>query len=104
MLNFPIISRIYWTDAKKKCITSIDFNGNYRQIVTKDDVPHPFALTVHEDKLFWTDWSTKAVHGCNKNTGCTKRITIGGYLTPMGIVVYDRKRQPPGMGCSFVVV
>ncbi|KAG8179495.1 hypothetical protein JTE90_027207 [Oedothorax gibbosus] len=88
--------RIYWTDAKKKCITSIDFNGNYRQIVTKDDVPHPFALTVHGDKLFWTDWSTKAVHGCNKNTGCSKRITIGGYLTPMGIVVYDRKRQPPG--------
>ncbi|GIY75807.1 low-density lipoprotein receptor-related protein 5 [Caerostris extrusa] len=63
-------------------------------MVMKDEIPHPFALTLHRDMLFWTDWSTKAVHGCNKLSGCVKRSTFGGYLTPMGIQVYHRERQP----------
>ncbi|XP_055949393.1 low-density lipoprotein receptor-related protein 6-like [Argiope bruennichi] len=88
--------RLYWTDAKKKCITSVDFNGKNRQLITKDEIPHPFALTLHRDMLFWTDWSTKAVHGCNKLSGCMKRSTIGGYFTPMGIQVYNKERQPTG--------
>ncbi|GFQ74800.1 low-density lipoprotein receptor-related protein 6 [Trichonephila clavata] len=88
--------RIYWTDAKKRCIASADFNGEKRQMITKDDIPHPFALTVHREMLYWTDYSTKAVHGCNKLRGCVKRTTIGGYFYPLGIQVYHRDRQPSG--------
>ncbi|GFU58759.1 low-density lipoprotein receptor-related protein 5 [Nephila pilipes] len=88
--------RIYWTDAKKRCIASSDFNGEKRQMITKDDIPHPFALTVHREMLYWTDYSTKAVHGCNKLRGCVKRTTIGGYFYPLGIQVYHRDRQPSG--------
>ncbi|KFM82476.1 Low-density lipoprotein receptor-related protein 6, partial [Stegodyphus mimosarum] len=65
--------RIYWADAKLKLISSMDFEGNNRQVITKDDIPHPYALSVHRDMLYWTDWNTRAVHGCNRLTGCVKR-------------------------------
>ncbi|XP_071041955.1 low-density lipoprotein receptor-related protein 1B [Parasteatoda tepidariorum] len=86
--------RIYWTDAKIKTIESTDFNGKFRQRITKATVPHPYAISLLHDTLYWTDWTTKAIHSCSILNGCVKRTTFGGSFTPMGIQIYHKDRQP----------
>lgn len=48
-------------------------------------LPHPFAITVFEDSIFWTDWHTHSVSSANKNTGAGYRIIHKGMSEPMDI-------------------
>ncbi|WAR02016.1 LRP6-like protein [Mya arenaria] len=67
--------RIYWADAKLNYIHSCTYEGRDRRVIAmkegKDDpsLPHPFAITLFKNELFWTDWSTKSIHTCDKITG-----------------------------------
>uniref|UniRef100_T1J651 EGF-like domain-containing protein n=1 Tax=Strigamia maritima TaxID=126957 RepID=T1J651_STRMM len=102
--------RIFWADGKLNFISSIDFNGENRQAVIKGDLPHPFALTVQGDILYWTDWQTRSIHMCNKRTGTQRRTILGNTLTPMDIHAYSAQRQPKAVtpcdknngGCSHL--
>lgn len=102
--------RVYWADAKLKFISSIDFDGNHRAIVVSGNLPHPFALTLYGDMLYWTDWTTKSIHSCNKKDGTQRKTIVGGNLSPMDIHAYAKDRQPTGKtkcsdkngGCSHL--
>nr|AVT42511.1 Wnt co-receptor arrow [Lithobius atkinsoni] len=102
--------RIYWADAKLNFISSINFDGSGRQTVIKGDMPHPFALTLHGDMLYWTDWQTRSIHMCNKKTGVCRKPILANTLTPMDIHVFSDGRQLPGetpcdnnnAGCSHL--
>lgn len=92
--------RIYWADAKLRFISSMDYDGAGRAVVIQGSLPHPFALTVHGDTLYWTDWQAKAVQSCSKLTGTHKRIVLSGDLEPMDIHAYGPLRQPSGDSSS----
>jgi hypothetical protein len=34
-----------------------DLDGSNRHIVLQGKVPHPFAMTIFEDWVYWTDWN-----------------------------------------------
>lgn len=59
----------------------------------KGELPHPFALTLYEDTLFWTDWNTHSIHSCRKQTGTEKRTVHSDIFSPMDIHVFSPKRQ-----------
>lgn len=61
--------------------------------MVKDDLPHPFALTLYEDTLFWTDWNTHSIHSCSKRTGGEQRVVHANIFSPMDIHVFSEKRQ-----------
>lgn len=62
--------RIYWADAHLDYIASADLEGRHKHIVLSgENVPHVFALTLFDDELFWTDWNLKAIVKSNKFTG-----------------------------------
>ncbi|XP_054165416.1 low-density lipoprotein receptor-related protein 6-like [Oppia nitens] len=86
--------RVYWAEAKFNFISSMDFSGSNQKVVVSDNMPHPFAITMIHDIIYWTDWTTKAIHSFNKNTRQRRRI-ISGQLSPMGIHVYSSQRQLP---------
>lgn len=65
-----------------------------REVVVKGELPHPFALTLYEDTLFWTDWNTHSIHSCRKQTGGEKRTVHSDIFSPMDIHVFSPKRQP----------
>jgi low density lipoprotein receptor-related protein 5/6 len=71
----------------------MDFSGSNRKVVVHGNLPHPFALTLLGDVIYWTDWSTRAIHACNKNTGSRRRQILSGQLSPMDIHVYSAARQ-----------
>ncbi|GIY65557.1 low-density lipoprotein receptor-related protein 4, partial [Caerostris extrusa] len=58
------------------------------------DLPHPFAITVFEDHLFWTDWQTKSIHRANKFTGRNATTLHTKLHFPMDLIVVHPLRQP----------
>lgn len=96
--------QLYWVDAKMHIIGSSDLEGrNYKRILkTHRNLGHPFAITVFEDYLYWTDWMSNAVHRISK-FGHDNVSTIALDLkTPMDIHVYHIYRQPFCKLCSVV--
>ncbi|XP_059167881.1 low-density lipoprotein receptor-related protein 5-like [Physella acuta] len=90
--------RLYWVDGNLQTVSSCNFEGEDRKIILDN---HPilkrlFSITLFGDNLFWTDWTSNAVHKVNK-FGKESAITIAANLSqPMGIQVYHISRQPIG--------
>ena len=59
-------------------------------------LPHPFALTLFEDELYWTDWTTKSINKANKFTGNDVETVHNRLHYPMDIHTFHPQRQPPG--------
>ncbi|RWS31707.1 low-density lipoprotein receptor-related protein 4-like protein [Leptotrombidium deliense] len=100
--------RIYWVDAKHHVIESSNLDGTDRKSVIEGNLPHPFAVTVFEDNIYWTDWHTKSIHSAIKMTGGDVKIVHGKLHFPMDILVLHPLRQPEvsdrcaGNECSHI--
>lgn len=77
-----------------------------RETVVEGTLTHPFALTLSDETLYWTDWQTRSIHACNKHTGDKRREILSAIHSPMDIQVLAQKRQPncesapnPGSWC-----
>lgn len=89
-----IADKIYWADAKHNVIETAKFDGTERKKVITKGLPHPFALTIFEDAIYWTDWHTKAIATANKITGAGFRTIHSHLHFPMDIHSYHPQRQP----------
>nr|CAB3263508.1 LRP5/6 low-density lipoprotein receptor-related protein 6 [Phallusia mammillata] len=59
---------------------------------------HPFAITLYEEYIYWTDWETDSVHYMAKNGTGLPAVVKGnwqGDLYPNDLQVYNPKRQKP---------
>lgn len=92
-IDFPG-RKIYWADAKHHVIECSNFDGGDRRKVLSTHLPHPFALTIFEDQIYWTDWSTKSISTANKVTGKGYRIMHEGLHFPMDIHSFHSASQP----------
>uniref|UniRef100_A0A8C7YW91 Low-density lipoprotein receptor-related protein 5 n=1 Tax=Oryzias sinensis TaxID=183150 RepID=A0A8C7YW91_9TELE len=86
--------KLYWADAKLSFIHRANLDGSAREAVVEGTLTHPFALTLSNETLFWTDWQTHSIHACNKHRGDKTREILGGIYSPMGIQVLESYRQP----------
>ncbi|XP_028584444.2 low-density lipoprotein receptor-related protein 6 isoform X3 [Podarcis muralis] len=107
--------KLYWTDSETNRIEVSNLDGSLRKVlfwqeldqpraialdpargqaVIKGSLPHPFALTLFEDTLYWTDWTTRSVLACNKYTGENLREIHSNIFSPMDIHVFNQQRQP----------
>ena len=91
-------SRLYWLDAhsSRSCVASSDLNGKNRQKIVSGSLPHPFAITVFGDRVYWTDWETKSIHFCLKKNGDGKLLVKDKIEGLMDVQVFEQKRQPEG--------
>ncbi|XP_072376430.1 low-density lipoprotein receptor-related protein 4 [Diabrotica undecimpunctata] len=87
-------NQIYWADAKHNVIETSNFDGILRKKVISKGLPHPFAITIFEDAIFWTDWHTKSISTANKITGAGLRPLHSQLHFPMDIHSYHPQRQP----------
>uniref|UniRef100_W5KCE8 Low density lipoprotein receptor-related protein 5 n=1 Tax=Astyanax mexicanus TaxID=7994 RepID=W5KCE8_ASTMX len=86
--------KLYWADAKLSFIHRANLDGTARETVVEGTLTHPFALTLFEETLYWTDWQTRSIHACNKHTGDNRREILNGIYSPMDIQVLGQERQP----------
>lgn len=69
--------RIYWVDAKLDYVASSDYDGQGLTYIlqSEDHAPHPFALGVFKDFIFYDDWNLQKIFLISK-TNQTHRKTI----------------------------
>lgn len=87
--------RLYWIDAKTHQIGSSDLEGNNRKIILRGHtyLGHPFAITVFEDYLYWSDWPSESVRRFNKFQHGEVETIAQGLNYPMDIHIYHKYRQ-----------
>ena len=69
------MNRVYWTDAQRDSIETVDIHGFDRRVVVKD-VYHPFGIVVFEDTVYWSDWHDYKLYSCNKFTGKDIKVLL----------------------------
>ena len=72
---------------------------------------HPFAVTVADDILFWSDWATNKIYATHKEHGDSEDghfMEIAAFLdTPYGIEALQETRQPSGnltLNCISIII
>ncbi|XP_060033733.1 low-density lipoprotein receptor-related protein 2 [Erinaceus europaeus] len=85
---------LYWTDAHLGYIEYSDLEGRHRHTVYDRVLPHPFAITIFGDTVYWTDWNTKTVEKGNKYDGSQREVLVNTTHKPYDIHVYHPYRQP----------
>lgn len=96
--------RIYWSDIDLDRLEYSSFDGSGRSVVETEasGLLHPFALTVANDLLFWTDWVTNSVYATHKVHGSSDTIgyfaVVATFLSdPYGIEALLENRQQQGI-------
>ena len=95
--------RIYWSDAGQQRLEYSNFDGSERTVVETagTGLVSPFAVTVVDDILFWSDWETNKIyathkeHGALENEGYFSEI-VTFLHTPYGIKALRSDLQPQG--------
>ncbi|XP_023030772.1 low-density lipoprotein receptor-related protein 1 [Drosophila willistoni] len=88
--------RVYWVDAKSDSISSTKYDGSEHHVVlrNKEILSHPFAISVFENYVYWTDWRTTSVIRANKWNGSDVEVLQRTQSQPFGIQVLHSSRQP----------
>ncbi|KAK0423803.1 hypothetical protein QR680_008338 [Steinernema hermaphroditum] len=91
-----IAERIYWIDAKSDSIYTATYDGKDLRLVLRDIVhlAHPFAVSVFENYVYWTDWRVTAIYRANKWNGSHVALIESSPSQPFDMKVVHRTRQP----------
>ncbi|XP_053385857.1 low-density lipoprotein receptor-related protein 2-like [Mercenaria mercenaria] len=100
---------LWWADAHLDWIEYANVDGTNRHMVRRN-VPHPFAIAVFEDWVYWTDWNHLTIEKCNKFTGGNHTTLLNTTHRPMDIHVFHPLKQKLGKnpcgkqngGCSHL--
>ncbi|XP_047035510.1 prolow-density lipoprotein receptor-related protein 1-like, partial [Helicoverpa zea] len=104
--------RLYWVDARSDSIHTSTYDGaDARQVLRGHAaLSHPFAITVFEAHVYWTDWRSNSVVRASKWDGSDVTVVQRTLTQPFDLKVLHPSRQPPaarnpcagGGGCSHL--
>ncbi|XP_022127447.2 low-density lipoprotein receptor-related protein 6 [Pieris rapae] len=84
---------IYWVDSKLLFVDVIDFDGNKRKKIIKSGLNYPYALTLFNEKLYWTDWKTWAIYTWDLMTTGPIKELVKLDSVPVDIKAFSEGRQ-----------
>ncbi|CAN0023846.1 unnamed protein product [Bubo scandiacus] len=89
--------RLYWVDSRLHTLSSVDVDGGRRRTLLADPhlLAHPFAITVFEDTVFWSDVASGSILSANGRSGAGARGLLRGLPPPEGLLLLHPLRQPP---------
>ncbi|KAK3741498.1 hypothetical protein QZH41_002964 [Actinostola sp. cb2023] len=88
------IDKIMWADAKVHTIESANLDGTHRRVILSENIMYPFAITVFNNKMYWTDREKGGVYVADKFTGKDINVIRDGLYSPMDIHIYHQQNQP----------
>ena len=85
---------LYWGDSYNDKLEVYEFPSNkrreiipaYREVFLRN----PFGLALHEDHIFWTDWSWNGVYRADREMGRNVEKVLSTQSRPMLIHAYDK--------------
>ena len=63
-----------------------------------EKVPHPFAITIFEDWMYWSDWNHMTIERAHKFSGENHTVLLNVTHRPMDVHIYHPLRQKAGRG------
>ena len=85
---------LYWADWYNDKLEVYEFPSNKRREIIPSYrqafLRYPFGLALHEDYLFWTDWSLYGVYRADRETGGKAEKILSTQSRPMLIHAYDK--------------
>uniref|UniRef100_A0A8U8BUY5 Low-density lipoprotein receptor-related protein 2 n=1 Tax=Geospiza parvula TaxID=87175 RepID=A0A8U8BUY5_GEOPR len=102
--------QLYWADANLYKIERCTLTGTNREVIVSTAL-HPFAMTVFDQHIYWTDWNTRSIYRANKYDGSDQIVMIMNLpQRPMDIHVWAKSKQQQCMnpcnqfngGCSHI--
>ena len=86
---------LYWTDDQFNQLYSSDLAGNNIKVVPVSVViTQPYAITVFQSKLYWTDELYSHINIVDQFTGVSQGSISASLNRPTGIHVIHYSRQP----------
>jgi len=85
---------IYWADARSDSIHTCDYDGNqHHEVISNQEfLSHPFAMSLFENYVYWTDWRTNSVVRANKWTGGDLMVIQVGLMQLLtSLLFYDNR-------------
>lgn len=67
------------------------FTGNLKIKMTR--LSHPYAITVDNTYVYWTDWNSKSIHRASKKTFTGGKIIKSDLNNVRDIHFYNASRQ-----------
>ena len=62
------------------------------KVLIEDGLSHPFGLTLHEDRVYWTDWQVRSIQSAHKTDGSDRQTLRGNLEDLMDIHMFHRQR------------
>ncbi|XP_069832773.1 very low-density lipoprotein receptor-like isoform X2 [Dendropsophus ebraccatus] len=86
--------RIYWSDDKLHSIGSASLDGTDIKVIQLKNIQSPFALTVFEDEIYWSEIKARTVQKINKKSGKNLSVLIKRHGQPYGLKMMHAVLQP----------
>ncbi|CAJ0950826.1 unnamed protein product [Ranitomeya imitator] len=97
--------KLYWGRRQLSFIHKSNLDGSFQQNRSERLAPpHPFALTLFGDTIYWTDWNTRSILACNKYTGEDWREVDSNILLPDGHPPTDKSMCRTSMAAAYSVL
>ncbi|XP_060125080.1 low-density lipoprotein receptor-related protein 2-like [Zootoca vivipara] len=100
--------KIFWSDDKFHYIGSAYLDGSGMKVFELNEIHSPFAVTVFEDYVYWSEMKTRTVQRLHKRTGKDRSVLIKRHGQPYGLKILHEVLQPgapnpcAGNGCSHL--
>ncbi|XP_042329908.1 sortilin-related receptor-like [Sceloporus undulatus] len=89
---------IYWTEAYMDRIERIDFNGMQRSVIL-DSLPHPYAIAVFKNEIYWNDWSELSIFRASKHSGSRMETLVDHLNGVMDMKIFYRGKTAGQNAC-----
>lgn len=94
----PETRRLYWT-CHPYSIESADWDGRKRHVLINHDMEDPFAITVYQDYVYWTDWNTGDIERIHKLTGENRTLVHNNLPYVSSALIFHSLRQTGSNYC-----
>ncbi|EDW37882.1 GL21340 [Drosophila persimilis] len=90
------------TQSRPAKIESADWDGKKHPILVCSDTDEPYAVSLYQDYVYWSDWNTGDIERVHKTTGENRSLVHSGMTYITSLLVCNDKRQPGrrGMTCA----
>ncbi|XP_069038470.1 sortilin-related receptor [Lepisosteus oculatus] len=90
---------IYWTEAFGDRIERADFAGGQRTVLYQG-LPHPYAIAVFKNEIYWDDWSRMGIFRAPKTGSMNSEQLVGRLTGVMDLKIFYKGKTRGHNACA----
>ncbi|XP_038154114.1 sortilin-related receptor isoform X1 [Cyprinodon tularosa] len=90
---------LYWTEAYSDRIERANFDGGQRSVLM-EGLPHPYAIAVFKNDLYWDDWSRMGIFKAPKAGSQNNELIVGRLTGVMDLKIFSKGKNRGHNACA----